>query len=167
MTRKAEAGIGLSVFYCLTVRCLAAATLHLKSGNRISGRLSLPRRSAANAECAVGRLNLMSGATALGSGSEPERALGGIDHSLAAATVRIIDELVELHARVRTDVQIGLVVKPQTGLAGLVGTDGQRRPNLLRFCSMALVLNTTVPAGAQTGLSATNARKFVVSFLCR
>jgi hypothetical protein len=82
------------------------------------------RTSAANAERAVGRLNLMSGATAVRSGSEPERALGGIDHSLATATVRIINELVELHARVRTDVQIGLVVKTQTGLAGLIGTDG-------------------------------------------
>jgi len=50
---------------------------------------------------------------ALRAGREPERTLGGIEDSLSAAAVGVVDELVEPHAGVWPDVQAGLVMKPQ------------------------------------------------------
>ncbi len=45
------------------------------------------------------------------------------NHRLAAAAVRVVDELVQLHAAVWADIQIGLVVEAKTSLARLVGAD--------------------------------------------
>ena len=88
------------------------------------GSRKVGRVSTANAERPIRGLDLKVAVAALRAGREPERTFGGIEDGLSAAAVGVIDELIEPHAGVWPDVQVGLVVKAQAGNAPLVGADG-------------------------------------------
>ena len=88
------------------------------------GRSVRGLKSTANAERPNRGLDLNVAITALRASREPERTLGGIEDSLSAAAVGVVDELVEPHTGVWPDVQGGLIVKAQTGNACLVGANG-------------------------------------------
>src|SRR5262245_31150886 len=79
-------------------------------------------RSAAHAQGAVGRLDLVR-LGALRARRKAERAPCRIEDYLTGTAVRVVDEAVETHRRVRPDIQVCLVAELQARYSGRVGTD--------------------------------------------